>query len=125
MIPYGKHFIDEDDIAAVIEVLKSSNLTQGPAVDKFEQDIANFVGAKYAVADSSATAGLFLSTNALSAESIDTSFYTSPITFVASSNAALYCGLKPIFIDVEEDTVNICPLQLQEKISNDSNKILM
>ena len=47
MIPYGKHFIDEDDIAAVIEVLKSSNLTQGPAVDKFEQDIANFVGAKY------------------------------------------------------------------------------
>ena len=123
MIPYGKHFIDDDDIAAVIEVLKSSNLTQGPAVDKFEQDIANFVGAKYAVAVSSATAGLFLSTNALSAESIDTSFYTSPITFVASSNAALYCGLKPIFIDVEEDTVNICPLQLQEKISTDSNKV--
>ena len=123
MIPYGKHFIDEDDISAVIDVLKSSNLTQGPAVDKFEKDIANFVGAKYAVAVSSATAGLFLSTNALTEESEETSFYTSPITFVASSNSALYCGLQPFFVDVEEDTVNICPSQLQEKISTDSNKV--
>ena len=87
MIPYGKHYIDEDDIQSVVDVLRSGSLTQGLTVEAFEQAIAQYVGAKYAVAVSSATAALHLA--AIVAGVKPGNFIvTSPITFVASANAA-------------------------------------
>jgi perosamine synthetase len=119
-IPYGKHYIDEDDISSVVSVLRSENLTQGPSIDKFEKDIAEYVGAKYAVAVSSCTAGLFLST--LVCMKDDSSFYTSPITFVASSNSAFYCGLKPQFVDIDSCSINIDIEKLGQALSQDNSK---
>ena len=89
-IPYGKHYIDEDDIKSVVEVLKYKNLTQGKEVDSFEKEVAKYVGAKYAVAMSSWTAGLHLANIALGIKKGD-KVITSPITFVASSNSVIYC----------------------------------
>ena len=91
LIPYGKHFIDRDDIDAVVDVLKYRNLTQGGAVDSFERAVAKFVGAKYAVAMSSWTAGLHMACMVADVDKGD-DVITSPITFVASANAALYCN---------------------------------
>ena len=112
MIPYGKHHIDEEDIQAVVDVLRSGVLTQGPAVEAFEQAIAEYVGAKYAVAVSSGTAALHLA--ALAAGVVpDTAVITSPITFVASANAGLYAGGHVVFADIDPDTVNISPDSLK------------
>ena len=119
-IPYGKHYIDEDDIKSVVEVLKYKNLTQGKEVDSFEKEVAKYVGAKYAVAMSSWTAGLHLANIALGIKKGD-KVITSPITFVASSNSVIYCGAQPIFTDVDSDTINICPEKLEETIKNNSN----
>ena len=96
MIPYGKHHIDEDDIQAVVDILRGSFLTQGPAVEIFEKAIAEYVGAKYAVAVSSGTAALHLAAIAAGVGP-GTSIVTSPITFVASANAARYCGGDVLF----------------------------
>jgi perosamine synthetase len=100
LIPYGKHYIDEDDIKAVEAVLRSGNLTQGPKVAEFERIVANYVGAKYAVAVSSGTAALHLA--AIAAEvGPGKSVVTSPITFVASANGGIIPGMHlsgcPIF----------------------------
>ena len=105
IIPYGKHYIDQDDIDAVVNVLKYNNLTQGPAVKSFEDKLAKYVGAKYAVAVSSWTAGLHIACLAADVSSKD-KVVTSPITFVASSNAALYCGATPIFSEIDSETIN-------------------
>ena len=107
IIPYGKHFIDEDDIKAVESVLRSKNLTQGDEIPLFENAIAKNVGSKYAVAFSSWTAGLHAAC-VVSGISSEDSVITSPITFVASSNSVLYCGAKPIFSDIDKDSINIC-----------------
>jgi UDP-4-amino-4,6-dideoxy-N-acetyl-beta-L-altrosamine transaminase len=112
MIPYGKHYLDESDIQAVVNVLRSGALTQGPAVDRFEQAIAQYVGAKYAVAVASGTAGLHLAAVAAGAGPGRT-LVTSPITFVASSNASLYAGGDVAFCDVDEGTVNMSPEALR------------
>ena len=90
IIPYGKHFIDEDDINAVVNVLKNKPLTQGKEVESFEKAVAKFVGAKYAVAISSWTSGLHLANLALGIKNGD-KVITSPITFVATSNSIIYC----------------------------------
>tara|TARA_B100001113_G_scaffold242306_1_gene199312 strand:- start:2088 stop:3275 length:1188 start_codon:yes stop_codon:yes gene_type:complete len=117
LIPYGKHFIDQDDIDAVIDVLKYRNLTQGEAVDSFENAVAEFVGAKYAVAMSSWTAGLHMA--CLAADINEThDVITSPITFVASSNAVLYCNANPVFTDINSETINICTDALEQTIHN-------
>jgi perosamine synthetase len=111
MIPYGKHHIDEEDIQAVVDVLRSGVLTQGPAVEAFEQAVADYVGAKYAVALSSCTAALHLA--ALAAGVCPgKSLITSPITFVASANAALYAGGRAVFADIDPDTINMSPVSL-------------
>ena len=94
IIPYGKHFIDDDDIKAVVDVLRHKNLTQGAEVESFEHAVADFVGAKYAVAMSSWTAGLHMACLAAGVSKGD-KVVTSPITFVASANAAIYCNAKP------------------------------
>ncbi len=117
MIPYGKHHIDEEDVQAVVGVLRSGALTQGPAVESFEQAIADYVGAKYAVAVSSGTAALHLSA-LIAGVGPGTSLITSPITFVASANAALYAGGRVVFADIDPDTVNLSPSALSKSLAN-------
>ena len=120
MIPYGKHHIDEDDIQAVVDILRSSFLTQGPAVEAFEKAVAEYVGVKYAVAVSSGTAALHLAARAAGVGP-GTSVVTSPITFVASANAARYCGGDVLFADIEPETINMSPAALREVLSRNSN----
>jgi UDP-4-amino-4,6-dideoxy-N-acetyl-beta-L-altrosamine transaminase len=115
LIPYGRQSISEADIAAVVEVLKSDFLTQGPVVPAFEDAIASRCGAEYGIAANSATSALHLACRALAVGPGD-SVWTSPFTFVASSNAALYCGADVDFVDVDERTYNICPHRLGEKL---------
>lgn len=124
MIPYGKQQIDQADIDAVIEVLKSDYVTQGPAVDLFENAIATKVNATYAVAASNATACLHLACMALGVSEGDI-VWTSPISFVASSNCALYCGASVDFVDINPDDGLMCITALEEKLiqANATNKL--
>lgn len=115
MIPYGRQSISEADIEAVVEVLKSDFLTQGPVVPAFEQAVASYCGADYGVAMNSATSALHLACVALGV-GLGDSVWTSPVTFVASANAALYCGADVDFVDVDDRTYNMCPLRLEEKL---------
>jgi UDP-4-amino-4,6-dideoxy-N-acetyl-beta-L-altrosamine transaminase len=114
-IPYGCQEIDEQDIAAVLEVLKSSWLTQGPVIPAFEQAVATKCNAQFAIAMSNATAALHLSCLALEVGPEDI-VWTSPISFVASANCALYCGAKVDFVDIDIETGNICVKALQKKL---------
>jgi perosamine synthetase len=111
MIPYGRHYIDEDDIQAVVNVLRGGLLTQGPTVEAFEKAVADYVGCKYSVAVSSATAGLHLAALAAGVGP-GRSLVTSPITFVASSNAALYAGGRAVFADIDPQTINLSAASL-------------
>ncbi len=119
--PYGKHYLDQKDINSVIKVLKGPSLTQGPKIYEAEKYIAKYVGSKYAVLVSSCTAGLHLSCKALNLNSKHKTIL-SPITFVSTANASLYCGSKVIFSDINEDTINLSPDGLEKKI-NKKNKI--
>ncbi len=105
-LPYGRHHIDEEDIRAVENTLRGGILTQGPMIEKFEQRLADYTGSRYAVAVSSATAGLHLSYLALGL-SKGKSVLTSPITFVATANAAHFCGGNARFADIDSKTKNI------------------
>ena len=116
-IPYGKQEITNDDIQAVLQVLKSDFLTQGPKVEQFEKEFAKYVGAKYAVAVSSGTAALHLSNLAIGIKK-GAKVITSPITFVASANAVLYCGGEIDFVDIDEKTYTIDLEQVEEKLKN-------
>lgn len=115
-IPYGKQSIDNDDIQAVIDVLKSDWLTTGPKVNEFEEVIASFVDSKYAVAVSNGTAALHCAMFATEIQQGDEVIVT-PMTFAASSNAILYMGAKPVFADIEEDTLLIDTNKIEEKIT--------
>lgn len=106
MIPYGRHYLDEADIEAVVDVLRSGALTQGPRIAEFEAAIASYVGARYAVAVSSGTAGLHLACMAANVGEGDL-VVTSPITFVASANCARYLGAHPLFADIDPATLNL------------------
>ena len=116
-IPYGRQWIEEDDIESVIEVLKSPCITQGPKVKEFEEKLAETCGARYAVVFNSGTSALHASYFAVGLSERD-EFITSPITFAATSNAGLYLGARPVFCDVEEDTGNINVRILEERITN-------
>ncbi len=115
MIPYGRQDISQADIDAVIDVLKSDFLTQGPAVPAFEQAIADYVGAKFGVAVNSATSALHIAVKALGLGEGDL-MWTSPITFVASANCGRYCGADVDFVDIDADTFNMCPDALSAKL---------
>lgn len=115
MIPYGHQDISEDDINAVVEVLRSDFITQGPVVPAFEGAVANYCGCQHAVATNSATAALHLACLALDVGPGDC-VWTSPITFVASANAALYCGARVDFVDIDPRTYNLSPDRLEEKL---------
>ncbi len=116
MIPYGRHHIDESDIAAVSDLLRGGMLTQGPMVEAFERAICDYTGAQFAVAVSSATAGLHLAAIAAGVGP-GSSLVTSPITFVASANAALYAGGRPLFADIDPITINLSPHRLEETLA--------
>jgi perosamine synthetase len=120
MIPYGKHHIDEDDIQAVVDILRSNFLTQGPAVEAFEKAVAEYAGVKYAVAVSSGTAALHLAALAAGVGP-GKSVVTSPITFVASANAAKYCGADVVFADIDPETINMSPDALRKALLKNSN----
>lgn len=123
IIPYGHQFIDNADIKAVVGVLKSDWLTQGPKVNEFESALCAYTGAKYAVAVSSGTAGLHIACLAAGIKKGD-EVITSPITFVASANCILYCNAKPVFADVELDTANISPIEIKKKITHRTKAII-
>ena len=114
-IPYGRQDISEEDIDAVVEILRSDFLTQGPAVEKFETCLAKYSDAKYAVAVNSATSALHIACLALGVSNKDI-VWTSPITFVASANCALYCGASIDFVDIDFETNNICINSLKDKL---------
>ena len=114
-IPYGKQSISDDDIAAVVDVLKSDFLTQGPRVTAFEHAIADKVGALHAVAANSATSALHLACLALGVTTGDR-VWTSPNTFIASANCARYCGADIDFVDIDPQTYNLCAAQLANKL---------
>ncbi len=115
MIPYGKQDISKADIQAVVEVLESDWLTQGPKVPEFEQALCDYTKAKYAVAVSSATSALHIACLALGVGPGDR-VWTSPITFVASANCARYCGATVDFVDVNPESGNMCPNALRAKL---------
>ena len=105
-IPYGYHNIDDDDIKAVVDVLKEGNITQGQIVEDFGQALADYAGAKYGVAVSSGTAALHLSVAALGIGPGD-EVITTPMTFCGTANAALYQNAEVKFVDIDEKTLNI------------------
>jgi UDP-4-amino-4,6-dideoxy-N-acetyl-beta-L-altrosamine transaminase len=115
MIPYGKQDISRRDIDEVIRVLSSDFLTQGPEVPRFEALVSNIVGSKFSVAMNSATSALHCACLALGVQKNDL-IWTSPITFVASANCAVYCGAKIDFVDINSKTYNICPVELEKKL---------
>jgi len=115
MIPYGKQEITQQDIDAVVDVLKSDFLTQGPQVPAFEKSITDSTGAKHALAVNSATSALHIACLALGLGEGDW-LWTTPITFVASANCGLYCGAKVDFVDIDASTYNLCPIKLEQKL---------
>ncbi len=115
MIPYGRQEITQQDIDAVVDVLKSDFLTQGPMVPEFERTVAEHVGAARAVAVNSATSALHIACLALGLGKGDW-LWTSPVTFVASANCGLYCGAQVDFVDIDPQTYNLCPRALEAKL---------
>ena len=120
---YGHQYIDEADIEAVAEVLRSDYLTCGPKITQLEQKLCELTGAKYAVAVSNGTAALHIACMAAGLKEGD-ELITTPITFAASANCALYCGANPVFADINEKTYNIDPLEVGKKIT-DKTKVII
>ena len=123
MIPYGKQTISEEDIAAVVETLKSDWLTQGPKVEEFEKKLAQYCGAKFAVVVANGTAALQAAFFAIDLKKND-EFITTPLTFVATANAGIWQGGRPIFVDVEPTTGNLDPKLIEKKITSKTKAIV-
>ena len=115
MIPYGRQHVTDEDVEAVVSILRSDFLTQGPVVPRFQQAVAAQCGAAHAVAANSATSSLHLACMALGLGPGDW-LWTSPNTFVASANCGLYCGARIDFVDIDPKTYNLCPLALERKL---------
>lgn len=122
-IGYGHQYIDEADIQAVVEVLKSDFLTCGPKIEEAEQKLCEITGAKYAVLISNGTAALHAACYAAGIQEGD-EVITTPITFAASANCALYCGGKPVFADVNPETYNIDPDSIESKITDKTKAVV-
>jgi UDP-4-amino-4,6-dideoxy-N-acetyl-beta-L-altrosamine transaminase len=123
LLPYGHQWVDKEDIKAVSEVLHSDWITQGPKVAEFEEEFARYVGAKYAVAVNSGTAALHAVCFAAQIEEGDEAI-TTPITFVASANCVLYQGGTPVFADIDADTLNIDPVEIEKKITKKTKALI-
>lgn len=122
-LSYGRQCIDEEDIECVVKTLKGDYLTTGPNVSEFERRIAEYVGAKYAVAVSNGTAALHCACYAAGIKSGD-EVLVPAITFAASSNCVLYCGGKPVFVDIKPDTYNMDVTKIEEKITSKTKAII-
>ena len=122
-IYYGRQWIEEDDIAAVCSVLRSDFITCGPKVEELERSLSTYTGAKYAVAVSNGTAALHCACIAAGIGPGD-EVITSPITFAASANCALYCGARPVFADINIETYNIDPKSIEEHITEHTKAVV-
>jgi len=122
-LPYGHQWIDDDDVKAVSDVLKTDFITQGKKVDEFERKVAEYCNAKYAVAFSSGTAALHAAC-AVAGIKKNNEAITTPMTFAASANAIVYCGGKPVFADIKLDTININPEEIRKKITKNTKVII-
>lgn len=122
-LPYGRQYLDDDDIQSVVNVLRGDFLTTGPAVESFEKEIADYVGAKYAVAFANGTAALHGACFAAGISQGD-EVITSPLTFAASANCILYQGGKPVFADIHPETYNINPSSIEELITSKTKAII-
>ncbi len=122
-LSYGHQYIDEKDIEAVVDVLKSDFLTCGPMIEKLEDRLCALTGAKHAVVVSSGTAALHLACMAAGIAEGD-EVITTPITFAASANCALYCGGQPVFADIDPDTYNISPASIEEKVTENTKAVV-
>jgi len=122
-IPYGRQSINEADIQAVVDVLKSDYVTTGPKILEFERKVADYVGAKYAVAIANGTAALHAACHVAGITKGD-EVITTPVTFAASANCVLYCGAKPVFADIKETTYNIDPEDIKRKITSKTKAII-
>ena len=124
MIPIAKPLIGEEEKRAVLEVLSSGNLAQGPRVRTFEESFASYIGVNHAVATSSGTSALHLALLACGIKSGD-EVITTPFSFIASANAILYCNAKPVFADIDERTLNIDPEQIKEMITPKTKAVVV
>lgn len=122
-IYYGRQWVDEDDIEAVADVLRSSFITCGPKADEMERALGSYTGARYAVAVSSGTAALHCACMAAGIGSGD-EVITTPLTFAASANCVLYCGAKPVFADINPDTYNIDPESIRSHITEKTKAVI-
>ncbi|PTM58861.1 UDP-4-amino-4,6-dideoxy-N-acetyl-beta-L-altrosamine transaminase [Desmospora activa] len=122
-LPYGRQWIEDDDIHAVVEVLKGDLITTGPVIEAFEQKLAQYVGAQYAVAFSSGTAALHAACFVAGIRSGD-EVITTPLTFAATANCIRYQGAQPIFADIHPDTYNIDHAELDKKITPQTKAVI-
>lgn len=122
-IPYGKHYIDKEDIEAVVQALQADYIATGPGMEEFEKAFAEYVGAKYAVSVSSGTAALHASCYALGIGERD-EVITTPITFVSTASSVLFCGGSVVFADIDADTYNIDPDDVERKITKRTKAII-
>ncbi len=122
-IPYGTQWIDEDDINEVVKVLRSDWITTGPKIKEFEDALCSYIGCRHCVAVNSGTSALDIAVQALELPK-GSEVITTPFTFVATSNAILYNGLKPVFADICSDTFNIDPDDIRRKITKDTKAII-
>ena len=122
-IYYGRQWIDEEDIAAVAATLRTDFITCGPKVDEMERSLEAYTGAKYAVAVSNGTAALHCACLAAGIGPGD-EVITTPLTFAASANCALYCGAKPVFADINPETYNIAPQSIRDKITDKTKAVV-
>lgn len=122
-IPYGRQSIDDEDIQAVINVLKSDTLTQGPKISEFEQKLCELTGAQFCVAVNSGTSALHIACLAAGVQPGD-EVITSPNSFVASANCAAYCGAQPVFADIDPQTYNISPEEIKRKITEKTKIVI-
>ena len=122
-IGYGRQWIDEDDIESVVSVLRSDFLTCGPVIVQLEQELASYTGANYAVAVSNGTAALHCACMAAGIGPGD-EVITTPLTFAASANCVLYCGAKPVFADINPETYNIDPDDVEAKLQSGQKLLL-
>lgn len=122
-IYYGRQCIEEDDINAVVETLKGPLITQGPRVEKLENDLCTYTGSKYAMCIANGTAALYAACKAGGVGEGD-EVITTPMTFAASANCALYCGARPVFADINPETYNISPKSIRERITKKTKAVV-
>ncbi|MFH1585101.1 MAG: UDP-4-amino-4,6-dideoxy-N-acetyl-beta-L-altrosamine transaminase [Patescibacteria group bacterium] len=122
-LPYGRQLVDAEDVAAVKKVLRSDWLTQGPIVERFERAVAKYCASRYAIAVSSGTAALHAAYKAAGLGFGD-EVVMSPLTFAATANAAVLCGVNPVFADIREETLNIDPAEAEKRITKKTKAIM-